>query len=191
MTARASLAVVSTAALGGALHCGPLGSFRPITALAPQSSYELGLGAVAVSPRPYVDERWNQAGQLWFTTRANSWLQLSAISAFDTGALGIGAGATATAFRSHYFAVGVEAEGGYGWLGGSLPFALRIFEETWFYGAPRVSNFGIYPAFGTPVGVSWHVDKGAFVRFEYQASWTQLQAYQMRHHFGAGLAVQW
>jgi hypothetical protein len=87
--------------------------------------------------------------------------------------------------------VGIEGEGGYGWAGASIPFAVRLFEETWLYGAPRVSNFGIYPAVGTPVGVSWHVDKGAFLRFEYQASWTELLAYQLRHHLGAGFAVQW
>ncbi len=179
------------ALIGWCAHCGPLATFRPIAALSADRPYELGLGTVAVSPRPYVDERWGQSGQLWFTKRANDWLQLSAIAAFDPGALGAGIGATAAVVRGRRVVAGVEGEAGYGWAAASVPFAFRLFEESWLYAAPRVYNFGIYPAVGTPIGLSLHIQKGAFLRFEYQASWMQLQAYNLRHHIGGGLAVQW
>lgn len=171
--------------------CGPLAAFRPISAMMNEKTRELGLGAVAVSPRPYVDEPWRQAGQLWFTTRAASWLNLSAISAFDAEALGVGVGAAVPVVRSSHFAAGVEAEAGYGWAAASIPLAGRLFDKNWIYGAPRVTNVGIYPALGLPIGLSVHVNQGAFVRLEYQPSWTNLQAYELRHHLGAALAVQW
>jgi len=171
--------------------CGPLATLRPISALAGQGSRELGLGAVAVSPRPYVDERWSQAGQLWFTAKATPWLQLSGISAFDAGALGVGLGATALLVRGSSFMAGVQAEAGYGWAAGGLPFAARLFDQTWIYAEPRVTNLGIYPAVGTPIGLSLHIEKGAFLRLEYQASWERLQSFNLRHHLAAGFAVQW
>jgi hypothetical protein len=171
--------------------CGPFASFRPISALISEKSRELGLGAVTVSPRPYVDEPWRQAGQLWFTARATSWLNVSAISAFDAGALGVGVGAAMPVLRSSRFVGGVEAEAGYGWAAAGIPLAGRLFEQTWLYSAPRITNFGIYPAVGVPVGLSLHVQQGAFVRLEYQASWMDFQAYNLRHHLGAALAVQW
>jgi hypothetical protein len=171
--------------------CAPLATLRPVSALTAQGTHALGLGTVAVSPRPYVDERWSHAGQAWFTTKATPWLQLSGISAFDVSALGVGVGATALVVRSSGFMAGVEAEGGYGWAGAGLPFAARHFEHTWIYAEPRVTNFGIHPSLGTPVGLSLHIEKGAFLRLEYQASWQQLQKYNLRHHLAAGFAVQW
>jgi hypothetical protein len=118
-------------------------------------------------------------------------LRLSGVSAFDAGALGAGLGATASVIDLPRFAAGFTGEAGYGWAAAGVPFAARLFGETWIYGEPRLTNFGIHPAVGTPVGVSIHIDKGAFVRLEYQASWAQLQAYNLRHHLGAGFAVQW
>jgi len=156
-----------------------------------EKTRELGLGAVAVSPRPYVDEQWRHAGQLWFTTRATSWLNLSGIAAFDPEAMGVGVGASLPLVRGSRFVAGVEGDAGYGWAGAAIPLAFRPFGQNWVYGAPRVTNVGIYPALVLPVGLSVHVDKGAFVRLEYQPSWTNLQAYELRHHLGAALAVQW
>jgi hypothetical protein len=152
---------------------------------------ELGLGAVAVSPRPYVDERWLQSGQFWFTAKTGSWLQLSAISAFDAEALAIGGGATAVLIRKDRFAGGFEAELGYGWGAAGLPFAVRLFEQHWIYSTPRVSNFGIDPSFGVPVGLSLHLHEGGFLRLEYQTSWAPLNAYNQRNHLGAALVAQW
>jgi len=186
-------AALSLAALiaGATAGCGPLASFRPISAMMSEATRELGLGTVAVSPRPYVDEPWQHAGQLWFTTRAASWLNVSGIAAFDPEALGVGVGAAVPILRFSRFAAGVEADAGYGWAGAALPMAFRLFDQNWIYGAPRVTNIGIYPALVLPIGLSVHVDKGAFVRLEYQPSWTNLQAYELRHHLGAALAVQW
>lgn len=171
--------------------CGPLAAFRPISALLGETTKELGLGAVAVSPRPYVDEPWRQAGQLWFSTRMTSWLNLSGIAAFDAEALGVGVGADIPIFRGRRFAAGVEAEAGYGWGAAAIPMSLRLFGQNWVYSAPRVTNIGIYPAVGLPIGLSVHVERGAFVRLEYQPTWTNLHAYELRHHLGAALAVQW
>ena len=164
---------------------------RPISALEGQGTRELGLGTVAVSPRPYVDEPWSHAGQLWFTAKATPWLRLSGISAFDAGALGVGVGATASLLRASSFMAGVEAEAGYGWAAAGVPLAARLFGQTWIYSEPRVSNFGIYPAVGAPLGLSLHIEKGAFLRLEYQATWEQLQRHNLRHHLGTGFAVQW
>jgi hypothetical protein len=116
---------------------------------------EVGLGAVTVSPRPYVDESWLYAGQFWFSARAAPWLNLSAIAAFDPEAIGVGGGATALAIRADRFAGGVEAELGYGWGAAGLPMAFRLFEQNWLYSTPRVTNFGIYPAFGVPVSSAY------------------------------------
>jgi hypothetical protein len=171
--------------------CAPLGTFRPVSALMNDRDREIGLGAVTVSPRPYVDEPWRQAGQLWFSTKATSWLNLSAISTFDAQALGVGIGGTALIVQSNRFAAGVEAEAGYGWAAAGIPIAGRLFEQTWIYASPRVTNYGIYPALSLPAGLSVHLEKGAFVRLEYQASWVNLQAYELRHHFGTAMVVQW
>jgi hypothetical protein len=171
--------------------CAPLGSFRPASALSGDRSWELGLGAVAVGPRPYVDEDWKQAGQAWLSTRATPWLNVSAISAFDPRAAALGVGAVALPIRGSRFIGGVEGELGYGWGALALPAALRLFEQNWIYASPRVGNFGIYPSVGVPLGLSLHVRKGAFLRIEYQATWVELRAYNFRSHLGAAMAVQW
>src|SRR5688572_986628 len=68
--------------------CGPLATFRPASGLMEGRTMELGLGAAAVSPRPYVNEPWAHAGQMWLTGQAKSWLHLSGIAAFDPQAMG-------------------------------------------------------------------------------------------------------
>jgi hypothetical protein len=171
--------------------CGPLASFRPASGLMDGRTMELGLGAAAVSPRPYVAEPWAHAGQMWLTAEAKSWLHLSGIAAFDPQAMGVGGGARALLLRAYRVRGGVDAEAGYGWGAMSLPFALRLFEENWFYASPRVSSYGIEPIVGVPIGLNLHVQRGAFLRIEYQSSWARLQAFNQRHHLGAALAVQW
>jgi hypothetical protein len=71
--------------------CAPLATFRPASALTTSRNTELGLGAVAVSPRPYVDEQWLHSGQMWLThvhraARADGPLQLAA-AATDVAAV--------------------------------------------------------------------------------------------------------
>jgi hypothetical protein len=188
---RAHLPACAAVASFVALGCGPLATFRPPSAFAGDRSLEMGLGSVAVSPRRYVDESWLHAGQFWVSGRATRWLNLSAIAAFDPEALGIGGGATVLLVRGDRFFGGFEGELGYGWGAAGIPISLRLFEENWVYASPRVYNFGIYPAFGVPVGLSLHLHEGAFARIEYQTSWVQLQPYNQRNHVGAALAVQW
>jgi hypothetical protein len=171
--------------------CAPLASLRPASALMAGRDNEIGLGAVTVSPRAFVDEPWLRSGQLWVSHRATSWLDLSAISAFDPEAATLGIGATALVIRADRFAAGVQGGLGYGWAEGGLPLSLRLFDKTWLYGTPRVTNIGIYPAMSLPVGLSLHVADAAFVRLEYQSSWQQFVAYNQRNHFAAALAVQW
>jgi len=171
--------------------CAPLASLRPASALMAGRDNEVGLGAVAVSPRAFVDEPWLHSGQLWISRRVTSWLDLSAISAFDPEAATLGIGATALVIRADRFAGGFQAGLGYGWAEGGMPLSVRLFEKTWLYGTPRVSNIGLHPALGIPVGLSLHVADAAFVRLEYQSSWEQFVAYNQRNHFAAALAVQW
>jgi hypothetical protein len=171
--------------------CGPLAMFRPASGFMDGRNMELGLGAVAVSPRPYVVEPWAHAGQLWFTGQATSWLHLSGIAAFDPEALGVGGGARALVLRGDRLRGGVEAEAGYGWAALAVPFAVRLFEQHWLYSSPRVSNYGIEPVVGIPLGLNLHLQGGGFLRVEYQSSWAKLQAFNHRHHLGAALAVQW
>ena len=152
---------------------------------------ELGLGAVAVSPRPYVDEAWAHAGQLWFSGRASSWVHLSGIAAFDPEAMGVGGGVRAFVLRAERFKGGMDLEAGYGWGAAALPVALRLFEQNWLYASPRISNYGIQPTLGVPIGLNVHIQGGGFLRLEYQSSWVQLKAFNQRNHFGAALAIQW
>jgi hypothetical protein len=180
--------LLALATLGSA--CAPLATFRPASALVTRDN-ELGLGAVAVTPRPYVDEQWLHAGQLWYTRRATSWLHLSAISAFDATAATGGVAATALPLRFDRFAAGFDAELGYGWAGAGIPISVRLFDQTRLYTTPRISNIGLHPAFGLPVGLSANVHGSGFVRLEYQTSWEEFLVYNQRNHFAAALAVQW
>ena len=152
---------------------------------------ELGLGSVAVSPRPYVDEPWLHAGQFWVTGRAAPWLHVSAISAFDDRAMAGGGAAKALYFRSDRFNGGFDVELGFGWGAFGLPFAIRAFGQNWLYSSPRLGNFGIDPAFALPVGANVHLGQGAFMRLEYQSDWVKFDPYGQRHHLGAAMAVQW
>jgi hypothetical protein len=171
--------------------CGPFATFRPASTFMGGGTKEIGLGAATVSPRRYVDEPWLEAGQLWFSGKATPWLTLSGIAAFDPKAIGVGGGATFLLVRADRFAGGLEGELGYGWGAAGVPVAIRIFEQNWIYGTPRVANFGIYPTLELPVGVSAHLHRGAFLRLEYQSSWAQFDRFNQRNHLGAALAVQW
>jgi hypothetical protein len=172
-------------------HCAPLGMLRPPVPFPEDRRNEIGLGGVVVSPRPYVEEPWTQAGQMWLTRQALPWLQLSAISAFDPRAMAFGLGARALWLRSSRLGAGCDVELGYGWGALGLPVAVRLFGQSWFYASPRVGNYGIEPIFGVPMGLSLNVQHGAFLRLEYQTSWVNLLSYQHRHHLGAALAVDW
>ena len=118
---------------------------------------------------------------------------------FDAGALGVGIGATALLFaaagswpvwRRRPDMGGPQRECR-SRRGSSSKRIRRSYQRAPSIAQPHVTNFGVYPSVGTPVGLNLHIQKGAFLRLEYQASWEQLQRYNLRHHLGAGFAVQW
>ncbi len=174
----------------GLAACAPLASFRPASGLAPDRSFEAGMGFAVVEPRKYVDESAASADQVWLTGEPSRWLSLTAITAFDTSALGVGGAARIYALRRHRFAVGVEAEGGYGWVGASLPLAARPLEPIWIYAAPRVGNWGVDPLFGVLGGVDVNVQGGLHMRAEMQTNWQNLKYYNKRTIYGFALAYQ-
>ena len=188
---RAATSIGVAVAIFEFLQCAPLGMMRPPAAFSEGRRNEIGLGAVAVSPRPYVDEPWSQAGQMWISRQALPWLHVSAIAAFDARAAAVGLAGRALYMRGRRFGAGVDAELGYGWGALGLPFGFRLIDETWLYASPRVGNYGLQPMFGLPMGISVNLQGGAFLRMEYQTSWVNLMAFEHRSHAGASLAVQW
>lgn len=179
--------IVLTLVISG---CAPLASFRPASGLAPDKRFEAGMGVAVVEPRKYVDESAASADQLWLTGEPAHWLSLTAITAFDDSALGVGGAARFYVVRAHRFAAAAEAEAGYGWLGASIPLGVRPLEPVWIYAAPRVGNWGVDPLFGVLGGVDVDLQDGLHVRGELQTHWQNLQYYNQRTVYGLALAYQ-
>jgi hypothetical protein len=182
--------VLWAAVLLGSLGCAPIASFRPPAPLPPDRSAEMGAAGVAISPRPYVQEPWRGAAQLWAAGPISRRFDLGAVAAFDLD--GVAAGAT---LRLHVtthdrFALAIDTELGWGWASVALPIGVRLFDETWLYSAPRLFNWGQRPAVAVPVGLSVRVVDGFFVRAEAQAVWPDLSPYQRRWIFGLAAAQQ-
>lgn len=156
----------------------------------PGRSLEVGAGAAMVTKRPYVNEPARGAGQLWVTGEPTRWLALSGITVFDTGAAGVGGALRVNYLRTHDFVAGVEGEAGFAWLGASLPVSVRLFDQTWIYGGPRIANWGIDPVVGFTGGVSARIKGGFILRAETQASWQKFKYYNFRQHFGLAAAYQ-
>lgn len=156
----------------------------------PGRRFEVGAGAAMVTPRPYVDEPARGVGQLWVSGEPTRWLSLSAITVFDTNAAALGGAARVNVVRTADFVGGVEGEVGYAWLGASLPLAVRLFDQTWLYAAPRIGNWGIDPVFGLIGGVSARVSGGFILRVETQTSWQDFKYYNRRQHLGLAAAYQ-
>jgi hypothetical protein len=186
-TGRAAVMVVIVAPVG----CAPLASFRPPAAVEPGYSAEFGAGAVALSPRPYVDEPTSLTGQLWVTRPLEPWLHLSAIGAFDDDALAAGFALQAVPVLTRSFAAGAELEAGYGWGALGLPVAWR--PTSWFtlYAAPRLGTLGDLITPGIPAGMSVRLHRGFLLRAEGQASWADFDPYNRRVHYGAAGVYQW
>ena len=170
--------------------CAPIASFRPASGLMDDRSLEVGVGAAVVTKRPYVDEPMRGAGQLWVTGEPTRWLSLSGITVFDTGAAGVGGAARVNYLRKQNFVAGVEGEAGFAWVGASLPLSLRLFDQTWLYGGPRIANWGIDPVIGATGGVSTRITGGFILRAETQLSWQDFKYYNFREHFGLAAAYQ-
>jgi hypothetical protein len=170
--------------------CAPLVGFRPASGLLPDKRLELGGGGAIVGPRPYVEEKTHGAGQFWATGRAGGHVTLSAIGAFDTSAIAIGGAVRYDYLRLDRIAAGAEVEGGFLWAGTSLPVALRLFDETWLYTAPRIGARSDGWALELPAGLSVRVYDGWMIRAEYRISWVNLDAFTRRHHGGIAIAYQ-
>jgi hypothetical protein len=170
--------------------CAPVAGFRPASGAMPGRTLELGAGAAAVSPRPYVDETWQGAGQLWLTLDRSELLALSGIAAFDDDAVALGGAARLGLVRHDRFAGGVEGELGFAWAALSLPLAVRAFEQNWIYSAPRLGTWSTDALIGLPLGASVHVYDGLILRAEAQVSWQDFKYYNRRTTLGAGAAYQ-
>lgn len=185
----------STAALllfaGALLGCAPLAEMRPGSGMMPGRSAEVGAGMVRLSPRQYVEESPANTGMMWFSGDASRVVNLSVISAFDYNALALGMALRINALKYDRFAGGVEAQAGYGWVALTLPFAARLFDQTWVYSSPRFGTFGRDLSFGAPVGLSVRVWNGFAVRGEVQTSWQDFRYYNRRLHTALGVAYQW
>ena len=172
------------------LGCSPIAGLRPASGLLPDRRLEVGGGAAILGPRPFVEEPTRGTGQLWATGRVGQWITLSAIGAFDTSAFALGGAMRLNVLRWDRVAAGVEVEAGFAWAGASLPLALRLFDETWLYTAPRVGTRSYDWALELPVGLSVRVYGGWMVRAEYRVSWVDLDPYSRRHHAALGIACQ-
>jgi hypothetical protein len=183
-------AVAASALASGA--CAPLASFRPASGIMPGRTLEVGAGGVLEGPRPYVTEPTRATGQLWASGRADEKLTLTGIVAFDASALALGGSARIDLVRADRFAAGVEPELGLLWAALDVPIALRLYDETWVYTAPRFGTRGLDWALTVPVGVSVRVYDGLMLRAEYGTSWsTELTYFQRRDLFGVALALQY
>jgi hypothetical protein len=170
--------------------CTPLAGFRPASGLLPDRRLELGGGGAIVSPRPFVEEPARGTGQFWATGRASRYFTVSAIGAFDTSAVAVGGALRFDYLRVDRIAAGAEVEGGFAWAGGSLPFAVRLFDETWLYTAPRIGTRSYDWALELPAGISVRIHDGWMVRAEYRISWVELDPFSRRHVGGLALAYQ-
>lgn len=176
--------------LVGAVGCAPVASFRPASGIMKGKKVEVGGGATAVSPRPYVIEEWQGVGQVWVSGDINRVSNLSGIIVADDTAMAVGGAIRLTYLRADRFAGAVEGEIGYAFGAVSLPCALRLFDETWLYAAPRLGNWGLDAVFGVPAGASVRVVDGLMLRVEWQRSWQGFKYYNRRDHFGGAIAQQ-
>lgn len=186
--ARPRLPVVAIAVLG----CAPLASLRPAGGMAESHrSVEVGAGAVAFGPRPYVTETWQPVGQIWGTLGLSRWFELSAVGAFDEQAFAAGGALRWIPLRSNRVAAGAEVEVGFAWAALALPIAARLSDGFWLYSTPRLGSVGIHLTPGVPVGISADVADGLILRGEAQLSWEDFLAYERRFHLAGGIAYQW
>jgi hypothetical protein len=173
------------AALGA---CSPIANLRPASGLMPGKKLEVGAGAAVLSPRPFVTEDWESAGQVWVSGNTSPLISASAIGAFDSDAVAAGGALRVNLVRKSRVAFGVEGELGCAWAALSLPVALRVFDQSFLYSAPRLATWSSDPIFGVPLGLSLRVYEGFVLRGEAQVSWQNFQYFNRRAHY-AGAAV--
>jgi hypothetical protein len=171
--------------------CAPLASLRPASGIPSDHHAEVGVAAVRLSPRPYVEEQAAYTGQVWLSFEPSRHFGFSTVAAFDTNSAVGGVAARWNAIRTSRVALGPEAELGYAWGAGSLGLAVRPLGENWIYAAPRLGTLGFDWAFGIPVGVSVDLSHGFVLRAEAQLSWADFKYYNRRLHLASGIAYQW
>jgi hypothetical protein len=135
------------------IGCSPVASFRPAAEFMPGNELEFGVGAVSIGKRPYVIEDGRAIGQLWISSEQSRVTNLSLIAAFDDQALAAGTSLRLRFLRTHGFVAAADAEVGFLFAGLSLPMSVRVVDEIWLYAAPRLWNWGLDPAFSSPLGV--------------------------------------
>lgn len=177
-------------ALLSLLGCAPPAHLRP-GALPLGTQSELGAAAVAVTPRPYVDEPTSHILQAWYTARLSERWSWSVIGAADTWAGLLGGALSVQALQLSPLTASVEIEGGVLWAAMSLPIELRVPGELRFYVAPKVGHWGPRFAPFIPVGLSAPLLSGISLRAEVMWSWADLEYYNARLHGSAGLAYAW
>ncbi len=170
--------------------CSPIANLRPASGLMPGKKLEAGAGAAALGPRPFVDEDWEFSGQFWVTGNASPKLTLSAIGAFDSDAFAAGGAARVNLVRTRLVAGGVEGEAGYAWAGVSTPFALRLFDESFLYTAPRIGTWSTGLIASVPLGLSLRIVDGFLLRAEAAVSWQDFAYFNRRAQFAAAAAYQ-
>lgn len=183
--------VLVLAASSAAASCAPQSNFRPASGIMSDRSFEVGGGGTLVGPRPFVDEPTQGAGQLWFSGRAAKNLTLTGIGAIEASAFALGGGARIDVVRTNRFAFGPEVELGFLWAALNVGAAVRLFDQTYVYTAPRLGSRGADWALDIPGGLSVRVYEGIMLRAEYRVAWTgELSYFQQRRIAGAALAVQ-
>jgi hypothetical protein len=171
--------------------CAPLTGLRPASMPMPGTDHEVGAGAGAITPRPYVQEPVRVAGHLWGGLRAAPWLVLSGVLAFDDEAAVGGLAARADWLDHDRLLSGVELELGWAWAALSFPLALRLFDQTWLYTAPRIGTFADQVTPFVPLGLDARIYEGLKIRVEGQVSWAAFDVFNRRFHLGAGVAYDW
>lgn len=171
--------------------CSPVSNLRPASGLMDDRRFELGTAGSLIGPRPYVDEPTTGAAQLWFSGRATKALTLTGIASREPGSFAAGGAAQIRVLKTDRLALAPEIELGLVWGALNAGAALRLFEQTWIYAAPRIGSRGSTWSVEVPGGISIHVFDGLQLRAEYRVSWAnELSYYQQRRIFAAGLAVQ-
>ena len=112
------------------------------------------------------------------------------ISAFDTDAIALGAALRLRYVTTRSFVAAAEVEFGSIWAGASLPVELRLFDRFHWFVAPRLGTWGLDPIFGVSTGFGVRVHDGLHLRAEWQRTYQDFAYYNLRDHFGSGVAVQ-
>ncbi len=168
--------------------CAPPAALRPVPGLAEGRAAELGAGAVAQSPRPYVTEPWRVSAQMWGSGELDRRLELSTVVTLDDQGAAAGVALRWVAVDTDRAALGVELQLGWAWIAVALPASVRLFGESRLYVAPRLGTFGARWTPALPLGLSLGLPGATFFRAEGQASWPGFDAAGRRIHLSVGAA---